>query len=93
MEMFLALRYCVTRGSVKVGGDGPLAIEVVTKLSSSCHSLRDLGRLKNISQASAASGGNEGLNADVSLLCLPRALGEEQLHMPALSCGKELVWV
>lgn len=54
------LRYCVTGGSVKVGGDGPLAIEVATKLSSSCQSRRDLDRLRNISQARAASGGNEG---------------------------------
>lgn len=51
---------CVTRGSVKVGGDGPLAIEVATKLSSSCHSRRDLDRLRNISQAPAGSGGDEG---------------------------------
>lgn len=51
---------CVVRGSVKVGGDGPLALEVATKLGPSCHNMRGLDRLKNMSQAQAVYGGNEG---------------------------------
>ena len=60
LKIFIMLCCCVARGSVKVGGDGPLVIEVATKLGPFCHSPGGwvLDRFKNMPQAVVS--GNEG---------------------------------